>query len=694
MVDDGMSQKSEGIRTRRAITLRSVLLGLAGTVVISALAPYNDLALNNTYLIGSYLPIALVSILFLLAVLVNGPLSRWAPRWALTTPEVAVMFVMVLVSCAVPANGLMRYWVPSLVAPLWHAQTNPEFHDLLVSFDLPSWLFPSFPGDSMEEWIRDPIVTGFVDRWTEESPPPYLAWVQPALTWGVFIFAFYGAMISLITLVHHQWYENERLAFPLATVQLALVEQPEPGRYFNRVFGRRSFWVAFVAVFSLHLLSGGSQYWPGTVPAVPLSYDFHGLFADPPLVYTDTQFKEAYIYFSIVGVAYFISTPVAFSLWFFFILRQFHRMAMGGLTGEGHPLGEWDLHAGGLIAYTLIAIWIGRRHWRTVLGQAFRRPREGEPTGRYLSHRSAFWGFVGCAGVMMGFLWLAGCGVGGSICIVLLLLMLMFTLTRIVAETGLIQGQLLFQLFRPFQVLLMSGWAPVSTKSFYFASMLHMTFYDAREAAPIYAAHGFKVADKAVHNDRPSANDTREDRRFGRKLILLMFLALGVAYFTGLSSMLWTEYNHGVTLDATGEAPINAWPVRWMSAGMMNETLRYDRGAVHSPFNPWWFLGGGFIITVMLAVMRLQFVWWPLHPVGFVMMPTGPVLLMWFSIFLAWLVKSLVVRFGGNTLYQDLKPFFLGLIVGEAGAAGFWLLVAFVLSYLGMSYEKINILPY
>ena len=35
-----------------------------------------------------------------------------------------------------------------------------------------------------------------------------------------------------------------------------------------------------------------------------------------------------------------------------------------------------------------------------------------------------------------------------------------------------------------------------------------------------------------------------------------------------------------------------------------------------------------------------------------------------FSVFVAWLCKRLVLRFGGVALYQRLKPFFVGLAVG------------------------------
>src|SRR4051794_19320421 len=57
-----------------AITWRSVTLGLAGVVVICGLTPYNDYALNNTFMVGNNLPLGVVMLLFIMAVCVNAPL--------------------------------------------------------------------------------------------------------------------------------------------------------------------------------------------------------------------------------------------------------------------------------------------------------------------------------------------------------------------------------------------------------------------------------------------------------------------------------------------------------------------------------------------------------------------------------------------------------------------------------------------
>ncbi|MDA0748719.1 MAG: hypothetical protein O2954_19555, partial [bacterium] len=40
------------------------------------------------------------------------------------------------------------------------------------------------------------------------------------------------------------------------------------------------------------------------------------------------------------------------------------------------------------------------------------------------------------------------------------------------------------------------------------------------------------------------------------------------------------------------------------------------------------------------------------------------------SLFVAWAVKVLLIRFGGLILFNRAKPFFIGLVVGHFAGAG------------------------
>jgi hypothetical protein len=287
---------------------------------------------------------------------------------------------------------------------------------------------------------------------------------------------------------------------------------------------------------------------------------------------------------------------------------------------------------------------------------------------------------------------LAGCGIGGAIVTVLMLLLMFLIITRIIGETGLLHGQLQTSITKPWGLLQLAGFSrPVSLETHYVASMLNAIHYDYREVVPVYASHGLKVADQTVFAE---PLDARRERSIGRRIIMLLMLALLVGYITGFASTLWTEYTYAFTQDVSAKHPINEWGSRGnprdqvisASVGYAKNTYRPDhdvRG--HVTF--------GFAFTALLGFLRLRYTWWPLHPVGYLMLMTFPLEHLWFSILVGWIAKTLIVRFGGAKLYTSAKPFFLGLIVGESGAAGAWLVVSLILHALGIPYRPVNIMP-
>jgi hypothetical protein len=84
-------------------------------------------------------------------------------------------------------------------------------------------------------------------------------------------------------------------------------------------------------------------------------------------------------------------------------------------------------------------------------------------------------------------------------------------------------------------------------------------------------------------------------------------------------------------------------------------------------------IGAAFMTGLMVARWRWE--WWPLHPLGY---PLGATVIMdhlWFNMFLAWFIKTLVLKYGGVGLYQKTRPFFLGMIAGHIVPGGIFLFV-------------------
>ncbi len=74
--------------------------------------------------------------------------------------------------------------------------------------------------------------------------------------------------------------------------------------------------------------------------------------------------------------------------------------------------------------------------------------------------------------------------------------------------------------------------------------------------------------------------------------------------------------------------------------------------------------------------MRTRLPGFPLHPLGFAAANCyGD--LTWWPFLVVWVLKALVLRYGGSGLYRRMVPLFLGFALGHLVVAGvFWGLIA------------------
>ena len=65
-----------------------------------------------------------------------------------------------------------------------------------------------------------------------------------------------------------------------------------------------------------------------------------------------------------------------------------------------------------------------------------------------------------------------------------------------------------------------------------------------------------------------------------------------------------------------------------------------------------------------------------------------------FSLLVGWLAKVLILRFGGARFFQAGRNIFIGMIFGEALAAGVWLVINLILASNGYTnYQPLRFLP-
>lgn len=665
-------------QSRSRLSLRSLLIGTLGVVLICALAPYNDYVIVNTALVGSYLPLGVVLAMFFLVIVVNAPLSRLAPRHALSARELTVILAMLLAGSALPTQGFLRSWLPMLVAPFRIGLEDPTFWKLFSGLSLPSWLFPVEDfADGRSSWI----VGFFYNRVPDGQAIPYAAWLPTLLGWSAFVIAWLVAMVAMAVIVVPQWANNERLPFPIAQIQTAIIEPARPGRWFNELFASRSFWIALGFVFVIHNINALSPHFPTNVPQIPLSYNLSSIFSERPWVFLHGGIKSATIYFTFIGITYFVRTRVAFSLWATFLLVSLYRVQLNVMGGDlPAPATEYQ-HLGATIAFAGGVLWIGRHHFARIALDLVRLNRPAvHPDGSY--RVSAFLFLAACA-VMFGWLVFVGMQVWLAAALVVMMLMAQLGITRFVAETGV-------PFFRFYgghtHLMTLAPAGSITTTDAVIAGLTSpMGALSTRESLTPMAAHALRI-EQDVEPQHP---------RY-RQLVLVMSWAVMIGLVVAVYSSLRMYYTEATPLTTEAGLVVNAYGLEDRPRVDLVEPVK-QFGQGQSPnlsYSPITNMSVGFGITALLQVLTLRYTSWPLLPVGYVACFTWYMGEAWYSLMLGWALKVILLKFGGASLYQASKPVFVGLIFGEALAAATWLVINFILASLGHDYFPVQVLPY
>jgi hypothetical protein len=159
------------------------------------------------------------------------------------------------------------------------------------------------------------------------------------------------------------------------------------------------------------------------------------------------------------------------------------------------------------------------------------------------------------------------------------------------------------------------------------------------------------------------------DRKIPMKPLLGLMLACSVITF-GLGTYMNVKLGYqqgGLSLDPWYAGAASRLPAE-SAANLMKGVSDANW------FNLVW-LGIGAALTYGMMIARSRLVWFPLHPIGFLISQTYPLNMIWFSIFLGWLAKIMISRYGGTETYRKTTPLFLGLALGDVAMMLFWLII-------------------
>ena len=496
---------------------------------------------------------------------------------------------------------------------------------------------------------------GLRDLPTREWLPTLLFWL-PLLLCGVV------ASLMMALMVHRQWSHHEQLRYPLATLATALITR-RADRLTSEVFYERLFWWGFVPVVAVHSLNFLSALFPGHLPSITLHWSNSGAIEQvlPILSQSGGGGALAYgdLYFAVIGLTYFIAAEISLSI------------GLGGVAiillstqwyiTTGGSVDITALRSGAYFGYAAILIFIGRHYYWALLLAAAGKQRIEIAAEQTWAARLFLLSAAGFMTILVG-----AFGLDWPVALVFSLtaLVMLLVVSRIVCETGL---PLVQAFWGPANVVAsLLGFAaigPGPLVSMYLVGAA--LFADSRESLLPFANTAYKIAD-----------DTGVPR-FG--LAIASTVAIGVALVAGVTATAWGVYQFGGGRDGYA-----AWPATdGLDAATRGLTYLVDTGRYAAAasahgldkisllgINPGqettlsW-MGFGAFAVVIFSLARFRWAWFPLHPVMFVLMGTWLSVRIWLSVLVGWGIKCLIVRFGGGKVYQDLKPLFIGLVVGE-----------------------------
>lgn len=473
---------------------------------------------------------------------------------------------------------------------------------------------------------------------------PLAPWWSALLAWSPLLLGAIAAMVAVAGVVRHQWIANERLPFPIATVLASLTDAPREG-----IWRSRGLWVAAGVVLFVQLWR--SAYAAGWVPIdISLSISLLPVIPGDSWIANTPQLGQVAsfnVFFTLVAMAFLISTEVGFSLWASFIGVN---LIVGLLMTTGVDIGGGDIRHGIVGAtgvFALVVLWLGRHHYLAVLRAAV--GRDDDPAARAAA--PYIWLLLAGCGLMLAFMLAAGVPLSASTFVILALLTGALVLARCVAEAG-VPYTNFDRAGRIGEMSMLWFGAAVPTGALVPLAMIGFLFGGGdRERLMTHALN---------------AQAMGERRGLGIHRISAMVGGAGIIGIVGAFGGLLIAAAIGGALAGDGY-PASVWrdATRSVSAslGEHGQSIAdHQQGHAGGAYA----IGGA--LMAALCLTRLRFPGFKLHPIGFILMAGWQSVLCWFSYFLGWLIKVLVLRYGGTRVYRHLVPVAIGLILGDAVA--------------------------
>ncbi|MBC8460935.1 MAG: hypothetical protein H8D67_23355 [Deltaproteobacteria bacterium] len=633
------------------MTKKAIFIGIIFVVGLCFLTPYNNSYIQQNYLAFSPLPLAALFITLLLAIPFNLLLIVIHKGWELSQKELVIIWCAMSVAIVIPSKGLVSYLLPTLAAASHFATPENDWQAIFHQY-IPDWFAIT------DKKVADLYYEGI----SQGDLIPWLKWIKTLLCWTPYVLGLYSMMFCLSAILRRQWVERERFTFPLVKLPVEVVTRPS-NSIVSPFFKNRVMWVGASVPIAIHLLKGLHFYFP-VMPSISLSFSLSPFLTERP--WSAALPINATIFLSMVGVAYLLNLEVSFSLWFFYFLYKLEcviRLMLGlSLTSYHGEIGlftknfKGSQEIGAFLVIVAFAVWIGREHIKQVFRAAISANCRVDDKDEPIPFRWAVYGLLFSIALQVMMSNLMGMSVIVALAITLLFAVICVVLTWEVADAG---AMMVISSFTPMTVLrTVPGTIYLTKKDLVVDAIQGRSFrVDLLQLLMPNILNAFKMSDSVKLNRR----------HLSVFIMVCILIAIPLSYYTNLS-LAYTK----------GGNYLEGW------AYQSGPRIEYEAlvGLLTNPSGPNWgnlgYIIIGIVVTIFLFFMRLHFLWWPLHPIGYAMASGWCPHVLWLSIFLGWLLKFTLLKYGGLRIYRTAHPFFLGLILGEYTIGGIWIIVGLI----------------
>ncbi len=643
---------------------RAFTLGIILAVLICAFTPFNNVYRNATPLGGGYFPLAPFYLLFWLTI-ITALCKKYLKIDALFTgAELILTWGLMLLVSGIAYTGFARTFFINLTAPFYFASVENRWQEVLQPL-LPDNLFPQ--NNTAIEMLYNGLENGQEMGWFELAAHiPWSAWIIPFFSWGVFIIICYILILSLIYMISRQAMENERMNFPLLIVPKMIQKALDEGRLSS--FLTNKFLIIGLSIpFCLHLLNGLNFYYP-SFPHINTLVLAGSYFPKQGLLAGFIKLK-LYFYPAFIGFAFLASKQVSFSFWFFFIAGAFFTgvLSMAGLSFPASELGttfgptlskpEETQMIGAFIVFSLFLVWLARFHFKEMVVHTF-QPMHPGSNQNHLGDKINFYGLsFGFIGLVI---WLFFHGVGIIQSILLISFFILFTMVavRVICQGGVTYFTLTVAPLDAVNTIF--GLKIFSSIALIISSISQkILFVDLRESVAPSILHTLKISRRA--------------RGQGMIAGIILF-SMVICLFVSAVAMILLCYKYGIR-----ELQLD-WATR-TTLSVYNNIFPLIENQITQGDSIKYFALTGAMIMGILVFCYHRFYWWPLHPIGYLMIYSSAMKILWVSFFIGWLFNTLCMRYGGVTLFKQMRYFFVGLIMGDFLMGGTWAIIGLFTEY-------------